>query len=214
MKDKTAMPVAKRLLDIVLALILVVILAIPFGILVLYLCIKQRGQLFYVSERMKAVDKPFQLWKLRTMSVVDEDSGVSGGDKSDRVTALGHVMRRFRVDEIPQLWNVLRGDMSFVGPRPPLRLYVEKFPEIYADVLECRPGITGMASLYFHRHEEYLLAKCRSAEETDDVYSRLCVPKKAKLDLIYKHSYTICLDFYLIYMTGYRVCARRQKKVS
>ena len=103
---------------------------------------------------MKAPGVPFHLWKLRTMTVVREDSGVSGGDKAARITPVGRFLRRARLDEIPQLWNVIRGDMSFVGPRPPLRLYVERFPALYAEVLKSRPGITGLATLHFHAHEE------------------------------------------------------------
>ena len=101
--------------------------------------------------------------------------------------ATGRFLRRSRLDEVPQLWNVLKGDMSFVGPRPPLRLYVERFPELYAKVLQSRPGVTGLATLVFHRHEEKLLAACRSAAETDAVYARRCVPRKARIDLIYQN---------------------------
>jgi len=91
--------------------------------------------------------------------------------------------------------------MSFVGPRPPLRLYVERFPDLYAQVLRSRPGITGLATLSFHRHEEWLLAPCRDAAETDAVYSRRCVPRKARIDLIYQRRRTLCLDLRLMLQT-------------
>lgn len=199
----------KRLMDLALALILGAVLAVPFLLLVGWLLIREGRPVFYVAERMKAPDQPFQLWKLRTMSVAGRDSGVSGGDKSARITATGRFLRRARLDEIPQLWNVLRGDISFVGPRPPLRLYVERFPEIYAEVLKSRPGITGLATLEFHRREEQLLATCKTPEQTDEVYSRRCVPRKAALDLIYQKNQTLCFDLVLIARTGGGVLIKR-----
>jgi lipopolysaccharide/colanic/teichoic acid biosynthesis glycosyltransferase len=203
------MTLSKRLFDLALALLLLALLALPFGLLLIVLLIVEGRPIFYVAERMKAPGQPFQLWKLRTMSVVTTDSGVSGGDKSARVTRIGRLLRRARLDEVPQLWNVIRGDMSFVGPRPPLRLYVEKFPELYAEVLKSRPGITGLASLHFHAHEEWLLRQCHSAAETDAVYSRRCVPRKARLDLIYAKNRNFCLDLRLIADTGGRVLFKK-----
>jgi len=192
---------AKRALDLILALMLVVILAVPFGVLLGVLWVREGRPVFYVAERMRAPGRPFLLWKLRTMSVVPPEAGVSGGDKSSRITATGRFLRRSRLDEVPQLWNVIKGDMSFVGPRPPLRLYVERFPEIYAKVLLNRPGITGLATLVFHRHEEALLAQCKSAAETDAVYARRCVPRKARIDLIYQRRRTVWMDLGLMVRT-------------
>lgn len=203
------MTLSKRLFDLALALVLIAVLALPFAVLLLVLLIVEGRPLFYVAERMRAPGQPFRLWKLRTMRVVAADSGVSGGDKSDRVTRIGRILRRARLDEIPQLWNVVKGDMSFVGPRPPLRLYVERFPTLYAEVLKSRPGITGLASLHFHAHEERMLARCRDAAETDAVYSRRCVPRKAKMDLIYNKNQNICLDLRLIADTAGRVLFKR-----
>lgn len=199
----------KRLFDLALALLIAAVLALPFAVLVVVLLIREGRPVFYVSERMRAPGRPFQLWKLRTMTVVQADSGVSGGDKSSRITATGRFLRRTRLDEIPQLWNVLRGDMSFVGPRPPLRSYVERFPEIYGPVLKSRPGITGLATLRYHAHEERLIASCRTAAETDDVYSRRCVPRKAALDLIYQRHQSLCFDLRLIIETASRTFIRR-----
>ncbi len=192
---------AKRLFDIAAALFLVAVLALPFALLLVYLLIRQGRPVFYLSERMRAPDRAFQLCKLRTMRVVAQDAGVSGGDKADRVTPIGHWLRKYRADELPQLWNVLKGDMSFVGPRPPLRSYAERYPKIYAEVLKSRPGITGLATLHFHRHEERLLANCTSAEETDAVYARRCVPRKARLDVIYAKRRNLCNDFVLLVKT-------------
>ncbi len=192
---------AKRLVDLVLAVVLMALLAVPFGLLVLWLWAREGRPVFYVAERMRAPGRPFLLWKLRTMSVVPPEAGVSGGDKAARITATGRLLRRSRLDEVPQLWNILKGDMSFVGPRPPLRLYVERFPALYARVLRSRPGVTGLATLTFHRHEEALLAKCRTSAETDTVYARRCVPRKARIDLIYQRRRSIWMDFRLMWLT-------------
>ena len=195
---------SKRLLDIALAVLLAVLLVLPFAALLVWLWAVEGRPLFYLSERMCTPDRPFLLWKLRTMSVVPPEQGVSGGDKRSRITATGCFLRRCRLDEVPQLWNVLKGDMSFVGPRPPLRLYVERHPEIYAQVLKSRPGITGLATLVFHRHEERLLAECQTPEETDAVYSRRCVPRKARIDLIYQRRRTLLSDLGLMALTAKR----------
>ncbi|MEO8241669.1 MAG: sugar transferase [bacterium] len=191
----------KRAVDVGLALLLAALLALPFGVLVLALWWKEGRPVFYVAERMKGVDQPFQLWKLRTMTVVAPEAGVSGGNKAARITATGRFLRRSRLDEVPQLWNVIKGDMSFVGPRPPLRIYVERFPDLYGQVLRSRPGITGLATLVHHRHEEKLLANCATAAETDAVYARRCVPRKARIDLIYQRRRTILMDFQLMALT-------------
>jgi len=191
----------KRTLDLIFATLLLVLLAPVLAGLLIWLLLKQGRPLFYVAERMKGVDRPFNLWKLRTMEVVGSDAGVSGGDKSARITPTGAWLRRHRLDEFPQLWNILKGDLSFVGPRPPLRMYVERYPDIYARVLKSRPGVTGLATIVYHRHEEALLARCRTPEETDTVYARICVPAKARLDLIYQRHQSLCFDFDLVFQT-------------
>ena len=195
------MTLRKRIFDLFFASLLVVILGPVLIFLVVYLLIKQGRPLFYVAERMKGPHTPFNLWKLRTMTVVDSDQGVSGGNKASRVTPTGAWLRRKRLDEFPQLWNILKGDLSFVGPRPPLREYVERFPQIYNEVLKSRPGVTGLATIRFHKHEDRLLDRCVTPEQTDDVYCRICIPRKARLDLIYQRHQSTCYDFDLVFQT-------------
>ncbi|GAB5447989.1 sugar transferase [Gymnodinialimonas sp.] len=189
---------AKRLLDLICAIGLSIILAPVVIIVALLILVLDGRPVFYISERMKTPTEGFRLVKFRTMKTVAEDSGVSGGDKSDRITRTGEALRRSRLDEVPQLWNVLRGDISFIGPRPPLRQYVERFPEIYGKVLKSRPGVSGLASIYFHAHEEHLLARTSSREETDRIYSRACIPRKARIDLIYQERRNVCMDISLM----------------
>lgn len=203
------MTFGKRIFDIALALVLAALLALPGLMVALWLLIREGRPVFYLSERMKAPDQPFRLWKFRTMTVAAKDSGVSGGDKARRITDAGRFLRRTRLDEVPQLWNVLKGDMSFVGPRPPLRNYVERFPAVYARVLQSRPGITGLATLHFHRHEDRLLAACHTPQETESVYERRCIPRKARLDLIYQRNRSVCHDIILLGQTARRVFFRR-----
>ena len=191
----------KRIFDLFFASLLVVILGPVILLLVVYIYLKQGRPLFYVAERMKTPDQPFGLIKFRTMTVVEEDQGVSGAHKASRVTPVGARLRAKRMDEFPQLFNILKGDLSFVGPRPPLREYVERFPEIYDDVLKSRPGVTGLATIRFHKHEDRLLARCVTAEQTDDIYCRICVPRKAKLDIIYQRHQNMCYDFDLVFQT-------------
>lgn len=191
----------KRLFDLFFVLLLIVILGPILLGLLLWLLLKEGRPVFYVAERMKDVDRPFMLWKLRTMTVTDRDSGVSGGDKAARVTRTGAWLRAKRLDEFPQLWNILKGDLSFVGPRPPLRQYVEADPELYARVLRSRPGVTGLASIVYHKHETALLQRCTTPEQTHSVYSRVCVPAKARLDLIYQRHRNMCMDFDLVFQT-------------
>ena len=199
----------KRIFDLFFASLLVIILGPILIWLVIYLLIKEGRPVFYVAERMKGPVTPFNLWKLRTMTVVDDDQGVTGADKTSRVTQTGAWLRRKRLDEFPQLWNILKGDLSFVGPRPPLREYVERYPEIYREVLKSRPGVTGLATIVFHKHEDMLLSRCTTSEETDDIYARICVPRKARLDLIYQRNQNVCFDFDLVFQTIGNLFRRR-----
>ncbi|MDR9395335.1 MAG: sugar transferase [Roseovarius sp.] len=198
---------AKRLFDIVLALVLLVLL-LPVMLAIAGVILLRDGRpVLYLSERMKTPEAPFVLWKFRTMRSATDDCGVSAGYKAGRITRTGAWLRGRRLDELPQLVNILRGDMSFVGPRPPLRRYVEKCPETYAAVLASRPGVTGLGTLLFHRNEEKLLAGCTSAEETEQLYMRCCIPRKARLDLIWAQHRNLCFDLRLIIVTALR-CLR------
>jgi len=198
------MTLPKRLFDLAIALVLTLVLLPVFLIVAALILIKDGRPILYVSERMKTPDEGFNVYKFRTMKPSKVDTGVSGGDKGDRITKYGHAFRRNRLDELPQLWNVLKGDISFVGPRPPLRQYVEQFPEIYGPVLRSRPGITGLASLKFHAHEERLLANTKTVAETDNVYKRICIPRKAALDIIYQKNQTLCFDLYIMIKTVFK----------
>ncbi|AGI70077.1 putative exopolysaccharide biosynthesis polyprenyl glycosylphosphotransferase [Octadecabacter antarcticus 307] len=200
----------KRVFDILLALIgLVVTAPLTIGITIAIL-LRDGGPVFYVAERMKTPDQPFNLIKFRTMSNVphDQNGGVTGGDKSSRITPIGRKLRRFRLDELPQFINVLRGDMGFVGPRPPLRQYTAAFPRLYGKVLQSRPGVTGLASLHYHRVEERVIASATTRAQTEAIYTTRCIPRKAALDLIYQRHASVCFDATIIWQTLRRVLKR------
>jgi lipopolysaccharide/colanic/teichoic acid biosynthesis glycosyltransferase len=200
----------KRVFDILLALIgLIVTAPIIIGITIAILW-RDGGPVFYVAERMKTPDQAFNLIKFRTMSNVphDQNGGVTGGDKSNRITPIGRKLRRYRLDELPQFINVLRGDMGFVGPRPPLRQYTAAFPQLYGRVLQSRPGVTGLASLHYHRHEERLIASAKTPAQTETIYTTRCIPRKAALDLIYQRHASVCFDATIIWQTLRRVLRR------
>lgn len=188
------MPLRKRIFDLGVSLFLSLAF-LPIGLVIAGFILLMDGRpILYRSERMKGVGASFTLYKFRTMRVAPADMGVTGGDKLNRITPLGRYLRRIRLDELPQLWNVIIGDMSLVGPRPPLRRYVEQFPNIYAQVLEVRPGLTGLATMSFHKHEARLLAQCVTGSQTEEVYTRRCIPRKAAFDRIYARNWSLCWD--------------------
>ncbi|WP_299840647.1 sugar transferase [uncultured Jannaschia sp.] len=195
------MTFGKRLFDILFSIYLMVFLAPVFAVVAWKVWRQGDGPIFYGSERMRSATEAFTLWKFRTMAPDPSDRGVTGGHKANRITPLGRTLRRLRLDELPQLWNILRGDVSFVGPRPPLRRYVEMFPDLYAEVLHSRPGVTGLASLVFAPHEARILEACDTAEETELAYIRICIPRKAALDLLYQRHRSFWLDVRLISWT-------------
>ena len=200
----------KRLFDIVVSTLGLVVFSPIMLVIAIAILRRDGGPVFYVAERMKTPTQPFFLIKFRTMSNVPEDqnAGVTGGDKTDRITPIGRTLRRYRLDELPQLINILRGDMSLVGPRPPLRQYTDAFPALYGTVLQSRPGITGLATLYFHRHEEMLIATAKTPEETEQIYSTRCVPRKAALDMIYQRHASVCFDVVIIWQTVRKVLGK------
>lgn len=198
---------SKRMFDIALALCALVIMAVPLVCIATLLMLGQGRPILYRSERMKTPDRAFQLWKFRTMQT-NETSGVTGADKLGLITPIGRWLRRLKLDELPQLWNILRGDMSFVGPRPPLRAYVERFPEIYRKVLCSRPGLSGLATLVFYRREAKLLSGCTTSQDSDLIYARRCIPRKARLDMMYQAKQSFWLDLALLWQTLLRIFSK------
>lgn len=194
----------KRAFDVIFGLAIFVP-GLPIFVTVAVLVWVMDGRpVFHLSRRVKSPGKEFWLIKFRTMEAdaKDVDNTVLGGDKAGRITPLGAKLRRVRLDEAPQLLNVLWGDMSFIGPRPPPRRYVDMFPELYARVLRSKPGITGLATILFHTHEEWLLAGISDPDEVERIYVTRSIPRKARLDLLYQKRASVGLDAYLLWLTA------------
>ncbi|THH39162.1 sugar transferase [Aliishimia ponticola] len=196
---------SKRLFDLALVLITAPLTLAIGAVICVLLLVREGRPIFYRAHRSGQGGRVFKALKFRTMRELSDDednSGVSGGDKTFRISRFSGFLRRTRLDELPQLVNVLKGDMSLVGPRPPDPAYVDRFPDIYATVLRSRPGLTGLATLHMHRFEDRVLRGCTTAAETDAVYCRRCIPRKARLDLMYRERIqrpgVVCYDSLII----------------
>lgn len=172
--------VLKRIFDLIVAWILLVILAIPMLIIALWIKIDSKGPVFYRQERVTTYGRKFRIHKFRTM-VTDADkigSAVTVSNDS-RITRVGAVLRKYRVDEFPQVFDVIAGNMSFVGTRPEAIKYVKKYKKEYFATLLLPAGITSEASIRY-KDEDKLLD---SAEDVDDVYVNQVLPAKMKWNL-------------------------------
>ena len=154
------------------------------------------GPAIFKQTRIGRRGKPFTIFKFRTMTVGHGGSSVSVSGES-RITPLGAVLRKYKIDELPELWNVLVGDMSFVGPRPDVPGYADRLQGDDREVLELRPGITGPASLKY-RNEEELLAAVDNPQEYNDT---VIYPDKVRINRYYLHNYSFVSDIEMIVCT-------------
>lgn len=154
------------------------------------------GPALFRQTRIGRHGKPFTIYKFRTMTVGHGGSSVSVAGES-RITPLGAVLRRYKIDELPELWNVLIGDMSFVGPRPDVPGYADRLQGDDREMLELRPGITGPASLKY-RNEEELLAAVDNPQEYNDM---VIYPDKVRINRYYLHNYSFVKDIEMIVCT-------------
>lgn len=190
----------KRLFDFVASLLGLIILSPLFIILALFVGLGSKGGVFYKQERVGKGNRNFFLYKFRSM-IIDADKkgllSIGKDGKDPRVTKVGYFIRKYKLDELTQLLNVLKGDMSLVGPRPEVRKYVELYTEEQKQVLSVRPGITDIASIKF-RNENDLLAQNPNPEE---YYIKEIMPQKLALNLEYIKTRTFCGDIKLIFIT-------------
>ncbi len=189
---------AKRFYDVVLAGLGLAVLSPVLVALAVLIVITDGRPVFYRQKRIGRNGRPFEMWKFRTMIVHADQNGPAitrGGDQ--RVTRIGRVLRATKVDELPQLWNVVKGDMSLVGPRPEVARYVEQYTGEQREVLDYRPGITDLATLRF-RHEETLL---RQAGNLEEFYVRICMPRKIQMNLEYGRQANLVTDTWIILQT-------------
>ena len=188
----------KRLFDIVCSFIGLVFLSPLFIFLSLWVGLSSRGGVFYKQRRVGLNGRDFTLYKFRSMAVGSDKKGLlTVGGKDNRVTKAGYFIRKYKLDELPQLFNVLKGDMSFVGPRPEVRKYVDMYSEEQKRVLSVRPGITDIASMKY-RNENDILAK---AENPEQYYIDVIMPDKLALNLEYIDTRNFFRDIKLIFRT-------------
>jgi lipopolysaccharide/colanic/teichoic acid biosynthesis glycosyltransferase len=188
----------KRLFDIACSFAGLLVLFPLFVVVAVLIKLDSRGPVFFRHARIGRDFRPFRVYKFRTMREGAEQRGSSvtvGGD--ERITKIGGLLRRTKIDELPQLLNVLRGDMSLVGPRPEVKKYVDLYEAEYRKLLTVRPGITDPASLWYSA-EESVLAGSPNWEE---VYRKKILPDKIRLSLQYIENHSIMTDISLILKT-------------
>ncbi len=193
----------KRVFDLVASLCGLLILSPLFLFTALFVKLSDGGPVFYRQSRIGRHFKPFLLLKFRTMVVDADKTGASITTKGDRrITSVGHILRKTKVDELPQLLNVLLGDMSIVGPRPEVAKYVEMFRnDHYNEILTIKPGITDYAAIEF-RDEEAVLREFSSPEEG---YIKEVLPRKIALYKKYVREMSLLTDLQLIFLTFWRI---------
>lgn len=194
----------KRTVDFTIALMGLVLLSPVFLLIMVLVKLTSRGPVFFRQERMGVAFRPFFILKFRSMVPDAEKRGGSITSSGDpRVTPVGRWLRKTKIDELPQLLNVLRGEMSLVGPRPEVRKYAEMFREDYEEILRIRPGVTDPASLKYRDESEVL----GQFENTEEAYVRLVLPDKIRLAKEYVHKSSLLVDVSLILRTLKRLFA-------
>lgn len=187
-----------RFFDIIFSIIGLVILSPIFIVLYLLIRIESKGGGFYSQERIGKNGKPFKLYKFRSMRIGSDKKGlITIGEKDNRITKTGFILRKYKLDELPQLWNVFIGDMSLVGPRPEVKKYTDLYTEEQKQVLKVRPGITDWASIKYVDENKIL----GEAKDPDEAYVNLIMPNKIKLNMVYIQHQTLGEYFKIIFTT-------------
>lgn len=188
----------KRLFDILASGLGLICLSPLFAVLSVWIKSDSRGPVFYRQVRVGKDNKDFRIFKFRSMRP-DSDKGrlITVGGHDPRVTRSGYYIRKYKLDELPQLINVFIGDMSLVGPRPEVRKYVDMYSPEQLHVLDVRPGITSLASLRY-RNENEVLAM---ADDPDRAYVEQVMPDKLRIDLEYVEKASLWTDICLIFST-------------
>lgn len=197
LNSKKGYLIAKRIFDFTLSLVMSVVL-LPFIVLVgIMIKIDSPGKIFFLQKRVTTNGKVFKIFKLRTMKENSEKlSGVTV-DNDPRITKLGKYLRKFRIDEIPQIFNILTGDLSFVGARPESVKYVKEYsPEMYATLL-MPAGVTSPASILFKDEAELL----KGAQDPDETYVKDILPKKMAYNLEYIENCSLLYDIKVMLKT-------------
>lgn len=195
----------KRFLDIIFSGLGLICLSPLFVFLALCVKLDSPGPVFYRQVRVGRNNRDFKLYKFRSMRVDSDKKGlITIGGHDPRVTQSGYYIRKYKLDEFPQLINVFLGDMSLVGPRPEVRKYVDMYTDEQMHVLDVRPGITDMASIYY-RNENELLEKANNPEK---YYREVIMQDKLRINLEYVRNHSVIGDFRMILKTLFVVIAK------
>lgn len=187
--------ICKRIFDIVFSLTGILLLSPLFVIISILILIDSSGAIFYKQIRIGKNGKKFGLLKFRTMRPDSDKKGlITVGGKDPRVTRVGHFLRKYKLDELPQLFNILLGDMSFVGPRPEVEKYVELYDEKQLKVLDVKPGLTDYASLAYINESDIL----GQSDDPEKTYIEEVMPDKLKLNLEYINDQSFTTDMKVI----------------
>lgn len=196
----------KRLFDLVFSFILLLLLLPLFVFIAVWILFDDPGDVFYHQERIGFKERPFLILKFRTMYRDSDRKGLlTVGGRDPRVTRCGYYLRKYKLDELPQLINVVRGEMSLVGPRPEVKKYVDLYNTIQRRVFSVKPGITDFASIAYAEENE-LLSKSAEPEQT---YIQEIMPAKLALNLKYVEEQGILTDLKILILTFSRVFIRK-----
>jgi lipopolysaccharide/colanic/teichoic acid biosynthesis glycosyltransferase len=189
---------AKRIFDIVTAILGLIILLPIFLLIAALIRIDSKGPVFFLQQRIGKDGIPFLLFKFRTMHVGSEQgTAITVGNRDPRITRVGYYLRKIKLDEVPQLINVVKGEMSFVGPRPEVKKFVDLYTPEQRKVLEVVPGMTDYASILFRNENELLAGK------SDPIvyYIEHIMPKKLQMNLEYVNDNNVWIDLKIIVRT-------------
>ncbi len=198
-------PIVKRCFDMIFSLLLLLLLSPLLLPVILLLRVTAEGEVFYKQKRVGYLNQIFLIWKFATM--LKNSPNMKGGEvtlrNDPRVTAVGKYLRITKINELPQLINVLKGDMSFVGPRPLMPVSFEQYtPEVQAVVYQSRPGITGIGSVVF-RDEEKMVTE--SGMDPKEYYQKHIFPLKGALEQWYQRKKGFYTDFMLLFLTAWAI---------
>lgn len=198
----------KRVFDVTVSLLALIVLSPVMLVLALLIVLDSPGGVFFRGVRVGQHGRDFQIYKFRSMRPDCEGKGKwNVGDNDDRITPIGHFLRNSKLDELPQLINVLKGDMSLVGPRPELRYYVDMYTEREMPILDLKPGITDWASITnFEQFRGFT-----EAVDPDQYYLDVVRPVKLELQLYYRRSHSFRNDIRCLCWTAYKVITHSPK---
>lgn len=195
----------KRAFDFVFSCIGLLLLTPILILIALLIKLDSKGPVLFIQNRVGKNNIDFNIYKFRTMRIASQTKGLlTLGNNDERITRIGYFLRRYKIDEFPQFINILKGDMSFVGPRPELRYYVNFYSEDDMKIFKVRPGITGLASIKYRNEVELL----KAAENPEEYFIKTIIPDKLRFNKMYIEKQNLFLDLKLILLTVVKVITK------